>query len=133
MGRGAVRFGKYDVESDDRGTGLAEPGDQARHHVARPRPLPKPCEAFIIQIDEPDGRRVVQTRLQDLKQVEDLEPAVLENKRVGPAQSDAENQNGEGNYYMQPTPHGFIIIPNRNADNMFVGSATRQFGGGSVC
>ena len=61
-GRSAVRLGKDHVEGDHRSSGLTQPVGQPGNIGARPWPLAKPANAFIVDIDHPDRGILIDAR-----------------------------------------------------------------------
>jgi hypothetical protein len=82
-GRGAIRLGEHGVEGDDGGAALEEPVHQRRDLAARPRPLPDPREARIVDVHDAHRHVGVGTRRETLEAVEGLELQLLDGAGLG--------------------------------------------------
>src|SRR5690606_30177137 len=103
--RGAVGLGKHDVETDGRRTvgrhAVYERGD----HGARPRPLPEPADALVIDVDDGDRALGSRARQQLLIGVEDeiVQPVQRAERRKRSADDDGyDEQPGRPNGEMAP-------------------------------
>src|SRR3546814_6515825 len=94
-GRRAIRLRKDDVEGNRHDPRETEAVDHLSHLDAGPRPLADRGKAFLVDVDDDDGRGDGLTRIGELVKVEDLQAKRFQRRRVPDQQGHQGDQKAE--------------------------------------